>query len=383
MQIDLKQYDSLPHTEHKVPKHENASIWDFLNKDIQLFGTQLSMKKKETFYAEMEVLLNAGLDLKTALELVEEGHTKPKERLLFNQIKETVVQGENLSDALAQSTKFSPYEVFSVRIAEESGKLPPILADLSNYFAKNLQYRRLLTSALSYPILVIGVSILALVFLLNFLVPLFGDIYTRLNQDLPTVTLIIISLSEIVQNYIGYAISFFLIFSAFLYSQRKKARLRNWGAKIILHIPVFGTLIRQVYLARFAQAIAFLLGAKVPLLQALELVQKMVGFYPIESSLNAIGENILKGKPLHKSMQAFSIYPRRMVALIKVGEEANHLEEMFTKLASQYNDEVEQRTKMLGSLIEPVLIVFLAVVVGLVLVSMYMPIFKLVTNFGG
>lgn len=381
MSINLNKY---PSTNGKLSQEKKAKApsTDWLNKDIQLFGNQLGLKKKEGFYAELEVLLKAGLDLKTALELVEEGQTKPKDKALYTQIRDTVVNGENLSTALEQTGKFTPYEVFSIKIAEESGKLPPILSDLSTYFAKNLQYRRVLMSALSYPVLVIGVALLALVFLLNFLVPLFGDIYSRLDQELPTVTQIIISLSAFMQAYLKYVVLISALIFVLLYWQRKKDWLRNIGAKILLKIPVIGGLIQQIYLARFAQAMAFLLAAKVPILQALDLIEKMVGFYPIEVSLKSIGKDILKGKALYQGMQPFAIYPRRMIALVKVGEEANHLEEMFTKLSSQYNDEVEQRTKMLGSLIEPVLIVFLALIVGLVLVSMYMPIFKLVTNFG-
>lgn len=137
-----------------------------------------------------------------------------------------------------------------------------------------------------------------------------------------------------------------------------------------------------IYLARFCHSMAFLLNARVPILRALALVKKMIGFYPIEQSLTSASEDVTKGQALNHSLGKFKIYPHRIITLLKVGEEANWLEAMFLKLAEQYNDEVEQRTKMLGSLIEPILIVFLALVVGLVLVAMYLPIFKLVSNFG-
>lgn len=382
MSINLKNYSATVAKKQPQGAESSGNFFDFLNKDIQLFGNQLSMKKKEAFYAELEVLLKAGLDLKTALELVEEGQEKPKDKALFAQINESVIRGAALSGAMETTQKFSNYEVFSIQIAEESGKLAPILADLSAYFARNLQYRRLLTSALSYPILVIFVAFGALAFLLTFLVPLFGDIYARLDQELPSITLVIIKLSNIMQAYLSSVLLGISLLIGFLYFQRKKNWFRKIGANLLMRVPVIGQLVRQIYLARFAQAIAFLLSAKVPLLNALDLIQKMVGFYPIESSLDKISADILKGKALYQGMQGFSIYPRRMVSLVKVGEEANHLEEMFAKLASQYNEDVEQRTKMIGSLIEPVLIVFLAIVVGVVLVSMYLPIFKLVSNFG-
>ncbi|MEM1323510.1 MAG: type II secretion system F family protein [Bacteroidota bacterium] len=385
MSIDLSKYNRP--TAGKARKKSGAasegqSISDLLNKDISLFGNQLSMKKKEAFYTELEVLLKAGLDLKTALDLIEEGKVNNKDKALLETIRQAVIQGDSLSGAMKATKKFSPYEIYSIQIAEESGKLPPVLVELSSYFAKSMQYRRLLISALSYPVLVITVSLFALVFLLNFLVPLFSDIYARLNQDLPGLTLFIVNLSDVVQKYLGKVLLGLGILVTFFLFQRKKDWARKLGSSLLMRLPIFGGIVKQLYLARFSQAMSFLLGARVPLLSAIDLIRKMVGFYPIEKSLDVVEADITKGHALHHSLRQFKVYPRQMVALVKVGEEANQLDVMFKKLAEQYNEEVEQRTKTLGSLIEPVLIVFLALIVGLVLVSMYLPIFKLVTNFG-
>jgi len=383
--INLKQYQKqtpLTPSQSKSDTSKTQSISDFLNRDISFFGNQLSMKKKESFYAEAEVLLKAGLDLRMTLQMVEEGQKKEKDKALFAQIQDHVVKGDNLSRAMERTGKFSEYEVNSLKIAEESGRLVPILQELSLYFAKNLQYRRLLVSALSYPALVITVALLAVGFLLNFLVPLFGDIYARLDQELPPLTLIIVELSAIMNKHLSKVLVLLLVSILFIFTQRKKDYMRKIGASLIIRLPVFGGLIRQIYLARFCQSMAFLLNARVPVLKALALIKKMIGFYPIEQSLISASEDVTKGQALNHSLSKFKIYPHRMITLLKVGEEANQLEAMFLKLAEQYNDDVEQRTKMLGSLIEPILIVFLALVVGLVLVAMYLPIFKLVSNFG-
>lgn len=380
MSIDLSKYNTKSSAKPaKVASENSGSFLDLLNKDIKLFGTQLSMKKKEAFYSEMEVLLKAGLDLGTALELIQESFEK--EKTIFQEIQNAIIKGASLSEAMKKSKKFSNYEIFSIQIAEESGKLTPVLKDLSIYFTKSMQYKRMLISAMSYPVLVIFVAFLALVFLLNFLVPLFGDIYARLNHDLPSITKMIVRLSAIVQQLTLPFAFILIITSVFIYFQRKKIWFRKWSASIILRMPIFGTLIQKVYLARFTQAMSFLLHSKIPLLSAIDLVRKMVSFYPVEVSLEHIQTEILKGKALHTCLKAYKIYPSRMISLIKVGEEANQLENMFAKIAGQYNEEVEQQTKLLGSLIEPILIVFLAIVVGVVLVSMYLPIFKLVTNF--
>lgn len=382
MSIDLSEYNKQVATSIEEPTSKSTDIFGWLNQDIQLFGNQWSSKKKEGFYAELAVLLKAGLDLVTTLEMMEENEPKEKDRAVIAQIKTTMLEGAMFSEAMGKTERFSNYEVFSIKIAEESGKLIPILETLSEYYKKSIAYRRLLISALSYPIMVIGVSMLALLFLLNFLVPLFGDIYARLDQELPPVTQFIISCSEFVNTYLPWTIPGLLVIGILIYSQRKSNKFRKVWSAIQIKIPIFGLLVHQLYLARFAEAMSFLLSAKVPVLQALGLVKKMVAFYPIEASIDLIEKRILKGDALCDCLADFKIYPPRMVALIKVGEEANQLEAMFSKLAEQYSDSAEQRTKLLSSMIEPVLIVFLALVVGLVLVSMYLPIFKLVTNFG-
>jgi type IV pilus assembly protein PilC len=368
-------------TKAEVTTSSNG-IWELLNRDIKLFGSSYGAKQKEAFYTELEALLKAGLDIKAALELLQEGATKKKEQQLYQSIQESIISGSSLSEAMQQSKKFSEYEYFSIRIAEESGNLPPVLRELAQYFARILQYRRLLISALSYPILVIGVSIFALAFLLNFLVPIFSGLYERLGQSLPPLTEWIIQLSDALQSLVRPAGIILLGVSALMYWQKKAAWFRKSSAAVMLYIPIFGTLIHQIYLARFCQAMAFLMQAHVPVLQAIGLAQKMVRFYPIEQALEQVQKEIFDGIALHQSLSQFRIFPRRLIALIRVGEEANQLGAMFGKLASQYNEGVEQRTKLVGSLIEPVIIVFLALVVGLILVAMYLPIFKLVTNFG-
>lgn len=381
MSIDISKYKTATRQKATIEttKKSSSSVLDYLNQDIKLFGNQLSMKKKEAFYAEMEVLLKAGLDLRTALELVQTN--LKKEEAIFQDISYSIIKGASLSSAMEATNKFSNYEIFSIQIAEESGKLPLVLKDLNAYFTKSLQYKRMLISALSYPVLVIFVAIMALVFLLNFLVPLFGDIYARLDHELPGITTMVVNLSGYVQELTIPIIITLLLSTFILYTQRKTTWFRKWSAAILIRIPIFGTLVKKIYLARFTQAMSFLLQSKIPMLSAIDLVKKMVSFYPIEYSLDNIQSEILKGKALYTCLNAYSIYPARMISLIKVGEEANQLESMFSKISNQYNDEVEQQTKLLGSLIEPILIVFLAIVVGLVLVSMYLPIFKLVTNF--
>jgi type IV pilus assembly protein PilC len=387
MSIDLNQLKqqkrSVDPTVKKSTNAAQSGSWmDFLNRDIQLFGGGLSWQHKEALFSELAVLLRAGLDIRSALELIQANEPKEKIRNIFASVYQTLVDGASLAAAMEQTQQFSTYELSSIRIAEESGKLLPVLERLATHFAKNIQLRRLLMSALSYPILVLVVAGFSLLFLLNFLVPLFGDIYARLNQELPGITQFIIDFSEQLNQSLPYLTVGTVVLVVIGFYFRKADIVKRSGAALMIRLPLFGPLIRKVYLSRFNHGLSFLLSSSVPLTQALELVGTMVDFHPISSKLINVQQQILHGQALHESLQKVTIVPARMLALIKIGEETNHLPQMLEKIAAQYDEEVEQKTKLLGSLLEPLLIVFLAITVGIVLVSMYLPIFKLVTNFG-
>nr|MBA3971958.1 type II secretion system F family protein [Bacteroidota bacterium] len=145
---------------------------------------------------------------------------------------------------------------------------------------------------------------------------------------------------------------------------------------------VVKSMVSKIYLARFCQSMNLLISAKTPLVTAIDLVKKMVGFYPIEVSLEIIQNDILQGVPLHVTLAKFEIYNKRMISLIKVAEEVNQLDTMFSKLAKQYSDEVEHQTSILGSLIEPIMIIFLGVLVAVILIAMYLPLFQMSSTIG-
>ena len=340
------------------------------------------MRRKEAMYGELEILLKAGLDLKTCLDLWRDNQDRESDRQLAQQVVGDVVAGHSLSAALRKSGRFSSFEIFSVQIAESSGQLPEIAAELRSHFGLLMHYRKLLIGALSYPALVVTVALLAVIFLLRFLVPLFADIYQRLDQELPPVTQAIISSSNMLTNCLPWCLPVVGAVGGLIWFYRRDRIIRKWLSRLQLGLPIIGPLVHQLYLARLAQGMSFLLKARVPVLQALDLTEKMIGCYPLEQSLAESQALITQGESLHQALGRSAIFPARMISLLKVGEEANQLDEIFVRLAEQYRAEVEQRTKMLGAMIEPIMIVGLALVVGLILVAMYLPIFQLVTNFG-
>lgn len=379
MSIQLPQKKAIK----TVPKDsKKTSIWSFMNQDLQFFEPKFGIKKKLILYGQLETLLSSGLDIQAALELIEQSYKKKQDQALIKELKDSIVKGKSLSESMEALGKFSIYEQYSIQIGEETGRLSLILKDLSNFFEKTLSYKRQLTGALAYPIFVLSFSLLAVLFLLRYLVPMFSGIYGRFKQELPALTQMVVSLSDwigVLMPYLFLSI-FLLIVGA--YSQRQKLWFRKTIAWIMLHIPLFGGIIQKVYLSRFCQAMALLLVSGVPLLNALKLVQQMINFYPVSSSLAQIEKQVFQGAQLHEGLSEFSFYPPQALALIKVGEESGKLHLMFERLAAQYTEEVDQQTAVIGSLIEPVLIVFLGGIVAVILVAMYLPLFKMSTSMG-
>jgi type IV pilus assembly protein PilC len=362
-------------------KKESKSISEILSQDISLFGNNLGDDKKEAFYMELEILLSAGVDIKTALELIVRELPKEKDKQLFEKIKDDVVKkGIPLSEAMKDSGKFSAYEYFSIQIGEETGKIHTILKELSSYYHSMIRQKRQVVSALTYPAIMITTSVGVLVFMLAFVVPMLSDMYKRVGQDLPFLTQVIIDISDFVLKY--FYVGFLLIAGLviFIFKNRKKEWYREYSTKMILRIPLFKKLIQKIYLARFCNSMALLLGSKIPIVRALSLVKQMIDFYPIEVAIPVIENDILKGTPLNKSMANFKIFYPRMVSLIKVGEEVNRLEFFFSNISKQYTEEVEHDTSMLSKMIEPLLLLFIGVVVGVILVAMYLPLIKLGTT---
>jgi type IV pilus assembly protein PilC len=353
---------------------------DFLNKEVRFFGRELSDKKKERFYSELNILFAAGVDIKTALELSEEEHVKARDKAVLREIRNSVVNGGSLSDALRNSRKFSPYEYYSIRIGEESGRLTEVLDDLAKFFAGKIKQKRQVMNAISYPLVVMLTAFGVIWFMLRFVVPMFSDVFKRFKGELPAMTRAVINASDFMGKNGPFLILALTGILALLYSQRKSDWYRKYSSSLLIRLPLFGDIFRKIFLARFCHSMHLLLSARTPLVSSLDLVQKMAGFYPIERSLDTVKSDIMHGSTLYSSLSKFGIYNSRMRSLIKVAEEVNQMDVIFGKLAKQYTDEVEHKTSLLGSVIEPVMIVFLGVMVALILIAMYLPLFQLSTS---
>jgi type IV pilus assembly protein PilC len=376
--IDIKSLQKKVKTS-KPPDSKGFNVLELLNKDIS-FSSGFDDKKKETMYSKMNILLSAGVDIKTVLDLVEGDQPKTKDKELIRNIRASVLEGRSLSQAFLASKKFSPFEYYSIQIGEETGRLNQVLVDLSLYFHNKIAQKRKFISAVSYPLGVLFTEFGAVFFMMRFLVPLFADVYKRFGGELPFVTKLVLDISSFVTKTGGWVILSILFVAFILYRQKDQLWFRNIYSKVLLRIPVFGGIMKKIYLSRFCNSMALLIGANIPLTEALRMLKQMIAFYPMEMTIDPIRESIFQGGSLHQSMEVHSIYPRDLVSLIKVGEEVNGLDKMFERLSKQYTDDVTHQTEILNSLLEPILIVFIGIIIGFILIAMYLPIFKLSTQ---
>ncbi len=341
------------------------------------FGKVFSDKSKEGFYDEFRSLLESGIDIQRSLELLIEEQPKKKVRAILEDLSRDLISGNSLSDAMEKTKHFSAYEFQSVRIGEETGRLVIVLNQLAKFFEDKVKLRRQLIGVFTYPTFVILITIGVLYFMLSSVVPMFEDVFKQFGQELPFLTQKIIWLSKYFSSFLFYFTLFIIGIVIYGYTQRKEESFRKFTSSLAMRIPVFGPLIKKIYLARMCQSLSLLLASKTPLVRALELVEEMIDFYPIESALKLIQQDIKKGENLHKGLANFAIFDKRMVSLTKIAEEINQLDTTFDRLANKYQEEIEYRTKLIGTIIEPLIIVVIGLIVGVIMVSMYLPMFNL------
>ncbi len=378
--IDLSKYSEKEKVKTPVKKtKETGGISDVLNTEISFFEKKFGAKEKEGFYSELGLLLSTGVDIKTAFEIIEEDIPNKKHKALLEQIKNDIISGKRIYEAISKHEKiFSKYEAQSIKIGEETGKLAVVLKELGSFYESSIKLRRQIIGVLTYPIVVISMAILIVYFMLSFVVPIFSDIFTQTGGELPTITQFLIKLSNKSVTVFGVLFSIIAVLIVVHKTQNKKNWYRHYTSVLFLKIPVFNKLIQKIYLARFCQSMKLLSGAKVMIHDALDLVKNMIEYYPMEVALETVKKEVVsEGKLLNESLAKHAIFPKKLVALIKLSEEVNAPEIIFEKLHKQYSAEIEHQQAVVGKLIEPIFIILLGLFVGFILVAMYLPMFEM------
>ncbi|SCY77934.1 type II secretion system protein F (GspF) [Flavobacterium anhuiense] len=373
--------ENTPNKRTIKPK-DSSSIENLLKKEITLFGESFNNKKKQAFYLELAVLLKAGVSFKEGLSLIIESLKKSADKVLIQTILNDVVNGKPFSDALRTSKSFTEYEYYSIQIGEETGTTAQVCEELGHFFERKNEQKRIIVAALTYPSIVLSTAVLVVIFMLSYVVPMFQDIFKQNNMELPVLTQFIVKLSVWTKTYGLYFLLGLITFIASTQFFKDNHKYKKTLHFFLVKIPVLGPFMTKVYLAQFTQAVTLLTTAKVPLLNSIQMVKKMIQFVPLQEALEQVENSILKGNSLSSSLKNTPLFDNRIISLVKVAEETNQTEYVFKQLSEQYNQEVVQQSKVMTTVLEPFIILFVGVLVAVLLVAMYLPMFQLSSAIG-
>ena len=368
LKADLRRQGINPTKVKKKPKALfGGNGKKIVPKDIAIFARQLA------------TMMTAGVPLVQSFEIIGRGHEKPQMQDLVLGIKSDVEGGTSLADALEKKPKYFD-DLFCNLVAagEQSGALEALLDKIATYKEKTEELKAKVKKALFYPIAVLVVAFIVVVILLIFVVPQFQSIFQGFGADLPAFTQLVVNLSEYVQKYWW---AMFLVIGisiyAFIVAKQKSPKLRRNLDIISLKIPVIGGILEKSAIARFSRTMSTMFAAGVPLVEAMESVAGATGNALYYEATMKMKDDVATGTQLQQSMKQTGIFPNMMVQMVAIGEESGSLDEMLSKVADFYEQEVDALVDGLSSLLEPLIMAILGVLVGGLVVAMYLPIFKM------
>ena len=345
------------------------------------FGGRIKDKDIVIFTRQFATMIGAGLPLVQALDILAKQTENKAFAKKIEEIKIDVEGGSTFADALKKHPKiFSELYANMVAAGEAGGILDTILVRLATYIEKAQRLKRKVKGAMVYPSVVISVAIIVIVIIMVFVVPTFAKMFTQLGGALPGPTRMIIALSHFLGGTGGLVILASLIsFIVFIMQIRKTQKGRYITDKIMLRMPVIGILLKKVAVAKFTRTLGTLVSSGVPILDGLNITAKTAGNKVIEKAVYTVRQGVSEGKTLAEPLTETKIFPPMVVQMIAVGESTGALDSMLDKIADFYDEEVDNAVANLTSMIEPALMVFLGGTIGFIVVSMYLPIFRLIT----
>lgn len=342
------------------------------------FGRGVSLKDLAIMSRQMATMIAAGLSLlKTLKILADQTESKPLGKIIA-QVMVDVESGGSLSDSMTvHASSFPPVMISLVRVGELGGFLDRSLETIASNFEAEVKLRATIKSALTYPVIVLVMAVLAVAAMLIFIVPVFKGLFESLGGTLPLPTQLLVWLSSVMMYVAPVAIGATLAVSVWWRAKRNTEAVRKVVDPIKLRLPVFGPLFKKLAVARFSRNFSSMIGAGVPILQALSIVGETSGNWVLEDGLKRVADEVRQGRSIAEPLAASSVFPTMVTQMIAVGENAGALEQMLGKIADFYDQEVQSSTEQLTSMIEPMMVAFLGLVVGGMIVALYLPIFSI------
>jgi len=329
------------------------------------------------FCRQLATLVNAGVNLLEGIEDVSDMSVNPSLRDLLRKVASSIREGSTLSDAMSEHKVFNKTLVAMVSVGEKTGKLAKVLSDLAVYLESAVKLQRQVKAASTYPIFVGGFFALVLLLLVLVIIPKFDVMFQSFGADLPLPTQMVMNVSNfVINNFILMIVLLVALIIGFKIFKRSPGG-RYMYDKALFKLPIFGNIYTKIVLARFFQTFATLVKSGIDIIGSIDIAMKVPDNAYIEGVLTDVKEKVMEGNSLGDELSKHKIFPRMISRMTAVGEKSGQLDAMFEKITDYYTDEVNAAVSMLSSIIEPVLIVFLGFIVGIVVVAMYLPIFRL------
>ncbi|HVU08328.1 MAG TPA: type II secretion system F family protein [Verrucomicrobiae bacterium] len=355
-----------------------------INIKIPGLGGKVKPKVLTTFTRQLATLVDAGLPLLRGLRVLEKQERNATLKGIIGELALAIEGGSTFSEALAQHPKvFNRLFVNMVKAGELGGVLEVVLKRLAEFSEKAQKIKGKVKAAMFYPtaVLLVAVGILAL--LMVFVIPRFKDVFAGMGVKLPGFTLFVLAVSDAIRSHaivtLGCVAVFVILFLLFI---KTKFGRRIWD-KFKLKMPVLGPVISKVAISRFTRTLGTLVSSGVPILQSLTIVKETAGNVIISNAISEVHENVKEGETITAPLEASNVFPPMVISMVDVGEQTGALPEMLLKIADNYDEEVDNAVAAMTSLLEPIMIVFLAVIVGSIVIAMFLPLIAMIQNLSG
>lgn len=343
-----------------------------------LFDKKVTIKDLAVMSRQLATMIGAGLPLLKALTILADQSENPKLSSTLDEVRAGVEQGGTFSDSLAKHPRiFPPIFVNLVRAGEVGGFLETSLESIAKNYEKEVELKATIKSALTYPVVVLIMALLAVVGMILFIVPVFDDLFADLGGTLPLPTQILVTISQNMLWLGPLVIVLVIVGTVWWRANRNTPKFRSIFEPALLKMPVFGELFKKIAIARFTRNFGTMIGAGVPILQALAIVGSTSGNWQIEQAVQSVQDSVRQGRSIAAPLATQPIFPAMVTQMIAVGEDSGALETMLEKISDFYDSEVQSTTEALTSLIEPLMIAFLGVILGGMIVALYLPIFDI------
>ena len=358
-----------------------------MNINIKIPGLGGGVKPKvlTTFTRQLATLVDAGLPLLRGLRVLEKQERNANLKKILGELSLSIEGGSTFSEGLAQHPKvFNKLFVNMVKAGELGGVLEVVLKRLAEFSEKAQKIKGKVKAALFYPIAVLIVAVGIMILLMCFVVPKFKDVFAGMGFTLPGFTLLVLGISDLIKNHIleTMGVLAVLVVIFMLVTGKTKTGRYLWD-KFKLKMPALGPVISKVAISRFTRTLGTLVSSGVPILQALTIVRETSGNVIISNAISKVHESVKEGETITAPLEASGVFPPMVVSMVDVGEQTGAMPEMLLKIADNYDEEVDNAVAAMTSLLEPIMIVFLAVIVGSIVIAMFLPLIQMITNMSG